>query len=257
MSLLAPMYHNVVHHWSDDIYTVQESLFAQHLQWLRLTHHHPVTISQIADWLDGRGSLPSRAYLITFDDGYLDNLEVALPLLQQFRATACIFVTTSWCGIKEGPPSTRGYPMLTWPQLRQLADAGVEVGAHTVTHPFLTDIAPESAWEEIYQAKHEIEDRLGREVQAFSYPNSKHNQLIREMVQRAGYRLAYGGNSGLSRRETDRYNFSRPCIHNFCKVPEFLLSISTGVDVRTRCGNWIRQLRTLKYVTNIMDPRKE
>ena len=95
MSLLAPMYHNVVHHWSDDIYTVQESLFAQHLQWMRLTDHHPVTISQIADWLDGRGSLPSRAYLITFDDGYLDNLEVALPLLQQFRATAYIFVTTS------------------------------------------------------------------------------------------------------------------------------------------------------------------
>ena len=146
--------------------------------------------------------------------------------------------------------------MLTWPQLRQLADAGVEVGAHTVTHPFLPDIAPENAWEEISRAKDEIEDRLGREVQAFSYPNSKHNPLIREMVQRAGYRLAFGGNSGLSHRETDRYNLHRPCIYNFCKVPEFLLSISTGVDVRTRCGNWIRQLRTLKYVTNIMDPGK-
>ena len=146
--------------------------------------------------------------------------------------------------------------MLTWSQLRQLADAGVEVGAHTVTHPFLTDIAPESGWEEIYLAKQEIEDRLGREVQAFSYPNSKHNQLIREMVQRAGYRLAFGGNSGLSHRETDRYNLCRPCIYNYCKVPEFLLSISTGVDVRTRYGNRIRQLRTLKYFTNLMGPRK-
>ena len=47
MSLLAPMYHNVVQHWSDDIYTVQESLFARHLQWLRLTDQHPVTISQM------------------------------------------------------------------------------------------------------------------------------------------------------------------------------------------------------------------
>ena len=146
--------------------------------------------------------------------------------------------------------------MLTWPQLRQLADAGMEVGAHTVTHPFLTEIAPERAWEEIHHAKHEIEDRLGREVQAFSYPNSKHNQLIREMVQRAGYRLAFGGNSGLSRRGTDRYNLCRPCIYNYCKVPEFLLSISTGVNVRTRYGNWIRQLRALKYITNIIDPRK-
>ena len=146
--------------------------------------------------------------------------------------------------------------MLTWSQLRQLADAGVEVGAHTVTHPFLTEIAPERAWEEIHHAKHEIEDRLGREVQAFSYPNSKHNPLIREMVQRAGYRLAFGGNLGLSRRETDRYNLYRPCICNYCKVPEFLLSISTGVDVRTPYDNWIRLLRTLQYVPNRMDLRK-
>jgi peptidoglycan/xylan/chitin deacetylase (PgdA/CDA1 family) len=250
------MYHNVVHHWSDDLYTVQARLFAQHLQGLRLTDHHPVTLSHIADWLDGRGSLPARASLITFDDGYLDTLEVALPLLQRFRATACIFVTTSWCGSKQGPASTRGHPLLTWPQLRQLADAGVEVGAHTVTHPFLTEMAPERAWEEIHHAKHELEDRLGREVQAFSYPNSKHNPLIREMVQRAGYRLAFGGTSGLSRRETDRYNLYRPCIYNFCQVPEFLLSISTGVDVRTHCGNWRRQLRTLQYVPNRMHPRK-
>ncbi len=146
--------------------------------------------------------------------------------------------------------------MLTWSQLKQLADAGIEVGAHTVTHPFLTDIAPKSAWEEIHQAKLEIEDRLGREVQAFSYPNSKHNQLIREMVQRAGYRLAFGGSPGLSRRETDRYNLYRSCIYNFCKVPEFLLSISTGIDARIRYGNRIHQSRTLKYMTNIMDPRK-
>ena len=246
MSLLAPMYHNVIHTWSDNIFTVQESLFAQHLQWLKLSGHHPVTISQIADWLDGRSSLPSRAYIITFDDGYLDNLEVALPLLKQFEATACIFVTTSWCGKKDLPSATTGYPILSWPQLRQLADAGVDIGAHTVSHPFLTDIAPESAWEEIHQAKHEIEDRLGLEAQAFSYPNSKHNQLIREMVQRAGYLLAFGGNPGLSHRETDRYNLYRPTIFNFCKVLEFGLSICTGVDMRSRYRDWKRQRRILK-----------
>jgi peptidoglycan/xylan/chitin deacetylase (PgdA/CDA1 family) len=241
------MYHNITPNWTDDIFTVQENLFAEHLHWLQLTGHQPVTLAQIASWLDGQNSLPARAYLITFDDGYLDNLERALPLLQRFHATACIFVTTNWCDAGKSSPGARKYPMLTWAHLRQLAEAGVEIGAHTLSHPFLTDVEPTIAWKEIYNAKRVVEDHLGREVHAFSYPNSKHNITIRDMVRKAGYQLAFGGSSGLCHKHTDRYNLYRPCIYNNCKLSEFILSICTGFDVRARYRQW-RNQRRIRYI---------
>lgn len=243
MSVLTPMYHNITPARTDDIFSVDVNLFAHQLHWLKLTGYQPVTISQIANWLDGRITLSSRSFMLTFDDGYLDNLELALPLLQRFQATACIFITTKWCEAGERQQGTRKYAMLTWATLRRLANAGVEIGAHTLSHPFLTEIDSEAAWAEIYQSKCEIEDRLGLEVQAFSYPNSKQTPIIRDMVQKAGYRLAFGGSSGLNYKNTDRYNLNRPCVYNFCKVPEFLLSISTGIDARAHYRNARARLR--------------
>jgi peptidoglycan/xylan/chitin deacetylase (PgdA/CDA1 family) len=238
MSLFIPMYHNVTRIRTNDIFTIEERLFKEHLHWLKLTRHHPVSIAQIIDWLDGRHSLPPRAYIITFDDGYLDNLELALPMLQDYRATACIFVTVNWCEVGKPLSTNRNYPMLSWSNLRQLADAGIEIGAHTLSHPFLTDLEPKTAWEEIYSAKLEIEDHLGREVSAFSYPNSRHNQAIRDMVRQAGYRLAFGGSNGLNRKSTDRYNLCRPSVYNVCNRAEFVLSICTGVHARERYWKW-------------------
>ncbi|GAC1565857.1 MAG: hypothetical protein NVS3B14_05010 [Ktedonobacteraceae bacterium] len=232
------MYHNVTPHWTDDIFTIDESLFGEHLHWLKRTRHQAVTLAHIADWLDDRIALPSRAFLITFDDGYLDNLELAWPLLQRFQATACIFVTVKWCESGTSQSTSRKYPMLSWSNLRQLAEAGVEIGAHSLSHPFLTDLDVETAWQEIYRAKHKIEDHVGREVYAFSYPNSRQNEAIRDMVRRAGYRLAFGGSSGLNRKGMDRFNLNRPCIFNSCNAAEFVLSICTGVDARDRYRVW-------------------
>jgi peptidoglycan/xylan/chitin deacetylase (PgdA/CDA1 family) len=128
--------------------------------------------------------------------------------------------------------------MLTWNELRQLANSGIEIGSHTISHPFLTEQKSKDAWEEIYKSKLEIERILGLEVQAFSYPNSKHDQSIRDMVRQAGYKLAFGGVSGLNHHDADRYNLYRSCVYNPCPVPEFVFSICTGLHLRERYWNW-------------------
>src|SRR2546427_3424135 len=178
------MYHSISRDETTNPYTLMERQFEEQLRLLKRAGYQSVTTSQIADWLDKRGSLPGRAVHITFDDGYLDNLEVALPLLQRYQFSACIFITTDWCGDEQrrfNQLGERTCPMLTWSELRQLADAGMDIGAHSTSHPFLTELPAEQAWQEIHRSKQELEQHLGQEVAAFSYPNSRHNQAIREM----------------------------------------------------------------------------
>ena len=245
MSLFAPMYHSIAHESSDNLFALHARDFDAHLRWLKMSGHQPVTLAQIADWLSGRGSLPRQAYIITFDDGYLDNLEYALPLLQKYQATACIFISTGWSAEEKrqfSPLGQEDLPMLTWSELKYLASQGVEIGAHTVTHPFLPQLDHESAWKEISQCKRDIEEKVGVEVLAFSYPNSKYTQEIKELVRQAGYTLAFGGGTTLNQRTRDRYALTRPCIYNGCSAMEFGLSICTGLHARQHYWDWRKRL---------------
>jgi peptidoglycan/xylan/chitin deacetylase (PgdA/CDA1 family) len=131
--------------------------------------------------------------------------------------------------------------MLTWNELKYLAANGVEIGAHTVTHPFLTELDHEAAWREISQCKHELEQQVGVEIRAFSYPNSRHNAEIREMVRQAGYAFAFGGSAALNARPVDRYNLARPCVYNRCGAAEFVFSLGTGLHLRQRYWDWRKQ----------------
>lgn len=248
MRLLTLMYHSITRDGANNPYSIDERRFEEQLRWLRQTGHQSVSIAQVADWLDGYASLPSRAVLITFDDGYLDNLEVALPLLQRYLFSACIFVSTNWIGEKERHYSQLGekmLPMLTWEELRQLANAGIDIGSHTLSHPFLTELPAERAWEEIHQAKQELERHLGRETLAFSYPNSRHNANLREMVKRAGYRLAFSGYPGGDMLYRDHYNLYRLCIYNNRSKAEFVFNTIIGMDLRGLYWNWCRRLMKL------------
>jgi peptidoglycan/xylan/chitin deacetylase (PgdA/CDA1 family) len=90
-----------------------------------------------------------------------------------------------------------------------MAEEGIEFGSHTRSHPFLTQIAPEAAREEIAASRHELEERVGRPVIAFAYPDGRFDETIERLVEEAGYACAFQTRR-LSRADRDsRYALPR------------------------------------------------
>lgn len=93
--------------------------------------------------------------------------------------------------------------MLTWAEVREMADNGVIIGSHTCSHAVLTDVDADEAISEIVNSKSHIEENIGRPVLDFSYPNGQLSAAVAALVRKAGYRSAVTGLNGLSSFRTD------------------------------------------------------
>jgi peptidoglycan/xylan/chitin deacetylase (PgdA/CDA1 family) len=151
------------------------------------------TVAEIADRVRARAPLGGLA-CATFDDGYEDNLAVALPILRELGLTATVFVATALAG-RPSPwmrPGS-GVRMMDAGELRELAAAGVELGGHTVTHPDLTAVDAATCRREVRDGRRELEAMLGRPVTSFAYPFFRFDDVARAAVRDAGYAAAVTG----------------------------------------------------------------
>ena len=169
---------------------VPPEAFAAQLAHLHDARYQTITMSALASALAGRTGLPERPVVLTFDDGFADFHETALPLLQNYGFTATVFVTTGW--IEDAGPAARRRParMLTWHQVAEVAATGVEIGAHSHTHPELDQLSAPQLERELREAKSLLEDRLGSSVPALAYPFGYSNARVRRAARAAGYQHA-------------------------------------------------------------------
>jgi peptidoglycan/xylan/chitin deacetylase (PgdA/CDA1 family) len=192
-------YHSV--HPSRPFRSATPEMFAAHLAWLA-EHCDVVPLRTLVSQRTAPGGdRPQVA--VTFDDGHVDNHQFALPLLIEHRIPATFYVTTGYLG--RDPAVLARFAMLrrttisdieplSWGQLRELAAAGMEIGAHTFSHPNLVHLGAEDLAREIEEPKSEIETRLGREVETFAYPFGELHRHVNgaavAAVQAAGFRSA-------------------------------------------------------------------
>jgi peptidoglycan/xylan/chitin deacetylase (PgdA/CDA1 family) len=125
----------------------------------------------------------------------------------------------------ERPPAE--YGAITWRQAREMADAGVEIGSHTLTHPILTRLSDDRLREEVGRSRDRIQDALGREVEAFCYPNGDYDPRAQLEVARAGYRCAVTTEVGLNNERNDPLALRR--IHGEYDMARFVKNTS-GFD---------------------------
>lgn len=157
-----------------------EQLGAQ-LDWLGASGYETVRMDQLAACMSAAGACPARAVALTFDDGYMDAFTAALPLLQQHGAVATFYIVSGFVG-------QPGY--MGWNEIRALRDAGMEIGAHSVTHPDLTTLAPADAQAQIAQSGATIAAELGGPVRSFCYPAGRFNETVVALAREAGYSSA-------------------------------------------------------------------
>lgn len=167
-----------------------------------------------------------KVFVITFDDGFVNVLENAAPVLAECGFTATNYFVSNQTGgsnvwdIPKGLPKT---DCMTAQQIREWAALGHEVGAHTVDHVNLNDMSDEEAYHQIKDCKKALEDISGTAVSNFCYPYGKNKPQHREMVREAGYDTATTTVKGRARPSDDAYGIPRIYIRRSDPLPYVLL----------------------------------
>lgn len=182
------------HRW-----TLSAERLAGHLEYLSGAGYRSVTVTELAERLRLGGPGPDdRLIALTFDDAYADFHEVALPLLARYRMTGTLFVPTGHVGGSSGWMCDEGEgdrPILSWAALAEVAASGIEIGAHSHTHPAMDRLPASELADQATRPKAELEDRLGNSVTSFAYPYGRYDRRVRDAVAAAGYRAACTMNS--------------------------------------------------------------
>ena len=135
-----------------------------------------------------------KSFVMTFDDGYEDNYDLAFPVLKSLGLRATVFLIVQYVGqiLEDGRVSESGRPerFLTRDQIYEMQEYGIEFGSHTLTHGKLTELSTQAAYREINESKLQLEDELGEPVISLCYPKGALNDAVVDMARQTGYKLA-------------------------------------------------------------------
>ncbi len=176
------------------------------LRWLGLKG---LSMRDLEPYLDGRKT--GRVVGITFDDGYLNNFEHALPILKKYGHTATCYAVSGLVGKTnqwdEGVVATK--PLMDRSHWLQWLESGMDVGSHTCHHVDLTVSDDALSLSEMVESKKDLETLLGVEVRHFCYPYGRFEPKHAVMVRTAGYTTATTMRRGRVSPQRDRWTLPR------------------------------------------------
>ena len=198
---------------------------------LRDEGYRVVDVVEAGRLLSGSDPL-ERVVALSFDDGYRDIAEHALPVLGRHGFRATVFVAT---GVIDGTARFTWYerqpPVLGWSEIAALdGDSAFSFEAHTITHPNLTALLPEVAEREIAGSRSALEDRLGRAVAGFCYPAGVYGARERALVERAGFTVATTCEPGANTPASDLLTLRRTAIDGTDRLADFRAKLAGGHD---------------------------
>ena len=236
MSIPILMYHNVAE-VPDGLdpdgrcLYVTPAAFAAQMGLLRRLGWRGVSMGDAMPYL--RGERRDRVVAITFDDGYLDNLEQAMPVLQRcgfggtcYVVNGCIGKYNLWDAERLGVRK----PMMTVRQLHAWRAGGMEVGAHTRNHPRLTECSDARLRDEVAGGKAELEDLLGIAVPQFCYPFGDADARVAKAARDAGYVASPTVRRGRARRGMDLFMLPRVAIDHADSLAHFAIRAFTPFE---------------------------
>ncbi len=179
---------------------------------------------------------PARSVVITIDDGYADNWFVAHPVLRRYRYPATVFLVSDYLGTDnrwDQQSELTGRPLLSWSNVQEMLRNGIQIGAHTRTHPRLTTLSSETARTEIEGSRAALEQGLGVPVLAFCYPYGDHNPAILTMADQAGFLGSCTVLPGLNSPVTPLHALRRIEIYGRDSLLQFAIAVLSGERLQT------------------------
>ena len=209
--------------------------FEAQIRYLYEKGWHSYTMSEA---MVNKESLPVKSVVITFDDGYQDNLINALPILKKYGFKATIYLVNErhnrdWSGYRKAKNEGAGLkdePKLSDDEVRELLDSGlIEIGAHTLTHANLKNLDAEESQREICTSKEQIEAQFQIVCQSFAYPFGLYGSKDEKIVVDCGYTNAVTTELGIvDLCECDPFKIPRVTVSGKDNFFAFWLKLRTG-----------------------------
>jgi peptidoglycan/xylan/chitin deacetylase (PgdA/CDA1 family) len=197
---------------SGSVISVSPAAFEEHMRSLRDNGFTGIGLGRLLDAWDGRGSLPGRPVVLTFDDAFRNFAEAARPVLGAVGFSATVFAVAGRCGQTNDWPgqlqSVPRLPLLSAAELRDLASSGFEIGSHGMTHAALDRLSAPEAAREVLGSKRALEDAVGRPVEVLAYPYGRTSAIVHGLAAEY-YRASCGVRMGIARRRHDRHALPR------------------------------------------------
>ena len=212
---------------------VPPSRFKFQMWMLKKLGYQGLSMRDLKPYLDG--DKHGKVVGITFDDGYQNNLINAAPILKQYNFTATCYIVSESIGTSNVWDIEKGITqraLMTENEISEWLSFGMDIGAHTKTHPDLTNISEKKAKKEIMGCKFELEKKFKVTVNDFCYPFGRLNELVCSIVKDSGYLLAVSMQRGRANSKSNRLMLPRIPINHRTLPYSFLLKILTRYEDR-------------------------
>ncbi|MFN8525921.1 MAG: polysaccharide deacetylase family protein [Chloroflexota bacterium] len=228
------MYHQVTRRPDPGFrkYAVGDVAFSRQMRWLGLARYTAYTMDDLLAARERGRTLPPRSVIITFDDGFRDCLDSAVPALARHRFTATFFVVTGLMGEHSAwLVSERGLSLalMDWHAARELEQHGFRCESHSVTHPRLAAVSTERCAEELRASRDALAAELGRDVRHLAYPYGSYSSDVAAQAVATGYATACTVDPGLSGAES-LHALRRLHVSGFDSLLDFACRLRWGLS---------------------------
>ena len=219
MNFITLAYHRINDKVAPSDWSVSVKNFAEHMEYLTGNCEVVGHSQLIANSESLMVSNKKPRIMITFDDGYRDNYLNAYPILKEFGFPAIIFLITSMIGTDKKRQRYKHMPtpdMLSWPDINEMADNGIDFASHTYSHPHLPELSYEEQKKEIMQG---VEAVGSNDV--FAYPYGEYNQDTLKILRELGIKRAFTVRPKINTSKTNSLEFGRIEISGLDTIEEF------------------------------------
>jgi peptidoglycan/xylan/chitin deacetylase (PgdA/CDA1 family) len=218
------LFHRVDDRYPENPITCSRAQFAAFCDFFA-RYFKVVTLGELLERLERRADI-SRRLVITFDDGYRDNYEVAAAELRKRGLPACFFIPTGFVGSDRSAPGDARRSIrsewMNWDEVRSLFEQNFELGAHTITHPDLGRVSGAEAEQEIAGSKARLEAEAGTRIRYFAYPFGGADQITEEnrtIVRQVGFSCCLSAHGGVVRAADSPFRLRRAPINMWYLSP--------------------------------------
>lgn len=194
-------------------YTISKKYFIAQLDWLKSNHTNALSVDKLLSEI-----ALSNAIGMTFDDGYLSDYETALPELLDRSFTATFFLSTD---------KVNSYGYVSWGQVRQMREYGMEIGSHGVSHSLLTMQSSSDILKELKDSKDVLQQQLGHEVSSFSIPFGFYNDKILNMAIDVGYKIICTSDYGQNMLDGNCLKHKRIAVNPGVSMDDFVSIVNS------------------------------
>jgi peptidoglycan/xylan/chitin deacetylase (PgdA/CDA1 family) len=235
------MYHDVSPdpHPAFRRYSVTPADFERQMRWLAEAGYVSIGMEELSEARRSGQSLPVRSVVITFDDGMRNCVDHAVPVLSDCGFTAVFYLVADFVGTTSGwmreDPGVE-LALFGWDTARELLAGGFQMGAHTASHPRLTQLDDDRCRAELKGARERLERELGTPIRHLAYPFGDWDPRVRGLAREAGYETACATRQGLSDPDDDPLALHRVTVYGEDSFADFQSRVRSGQSLGERFG---------------------